>query len=127
MNKHKKNKASGITIISLVVTVIVLLILAGISITMLSGDNGILLNVANAKERTEIKREEEIVEQSVLEAINKDKFGDLTLSKLSNYLGINSKDGATVELVDGEFVITFKDTERIFKANKDGNVEYLGT
>ena len=127
MNKHKKNKTSGITIISLVVTVIVLLILAGISITMLSGDNGILLNVANAKERTEIKREEEIVEQSVLEAINKDKFGDLTLSKLSNYLGINSKDGATVELVDGEFLITFKDTERIFKANKDGKVEYLGT
>ena len=127
MNKHKKNKTSGITIISLVVTVIVLLILAGISITMLSGDNGILLNVANAKERTEIKREEEIVEQSVLEAINKDKFGDLTLSKLSNYLGINSKDGATVELVDGEFVITFKDTERIFKVNKDGNIEYLGT
>ncbi len=127
MNKHKKNKTSGITILSLVVTVIVLLILAGISITMLSGDNGILLNVANAKERTEIKREEEIVEQSVLEAINKDKFGDLTLSKLSNYLGINSKDGARVELVDGEFVITFKDTERIFKVNKDGNVEYLGT
>ncbi len=127
MNKHKKNKASGITIISLVVTVIVLLILAGISITMLSGDNGILLNVANAKERTEIKREEEIVEQSVLEAINKDKFGDLTLSKLSNYLGINSKDEATVELVDGEFLITFKDTERIFKVNKDENVEYLGT
>ena len=32
MRKHKKNKMSGITLIALVVTIIVLLILAGISI-----------------------------------------------------------------------------------------------
>ena len=36
------NTKSGITLIALVVTIIVLLLLAGISIQMLTGDNGIL-------------------------------------------------------------------------------------
>ena len=39
----------GITLIALVVTIIVLLILAGISIAMLTGENGILGNAKNAK------------------------------------------------------------------------------
>ena len=38
--KTIKNK--GITLIALVVTIIVLLILAGVSISMLTGENGIL-------------------------------------------------------------------------------------
>mgnify|MGYP007110821551 CR=1 FL=1 len=52
-NMEFKNK-SGITLIALVVTIIVLLILAGISISMLTGQNGILNRAANAKEKTEI-------------------------------------------------------------------------
>ena len=43
----------GITLIALVITIIVLLILAGISISMLSGDNGILQKAAEAKEKTD--------------------------------------------------------------------------
>ena len=53
----KKNK--GITLIALVVTIIVLLILAGISIVMLTGQNGILNRAAEAKEKTEVAQEEE--------------------------------------------------------------------
>lgn len=61
----KGNK--GITLIALVITIIVLLILAGVSIAMLSGDNSILGNarkasddtvVANAKEATMLKVQE---------------------------------------------------------------------
>lgn len=37
--KNNKKMSKGITLIALVVTIIVLLILAGISISMLSGDN----------------------------------------------------------------------------------------
>ena len=37
--RHKSKKKDGITLIALVITIIVLLILAGISISMLSGDN----------------------------------------------------------------------------------------
>lgn len=48
-----KNKNSGITLIALVITVIVLLILAGISISMLAGDNSILQKATDAKTETE--------------------------------------------------------------------------
>ena len=43
-----KNK-KGITLIALVITIIVLLILAGVSIAMLTGQNGILTQASNAK------------------------------------------------------------------------------
>ena len=46
MRITKENE--GITLIALVVTIIVLLILAGVSISVLSGDNGILLNVSKS-------------------------------------------------------------------------------
>ena len=53
----KRNK--GITLIALVVTIIVLLILAGISIAMLTGQNGILNRAAEAKEKTRVAQEDE--------------------------------------------------------------------
>ena len=54
----KKNK--GITLIALVITIIVLLILAGVTIASLRGDNGILTRAAEGKEKT---RRENIQEQ----------------------------------------------------------------
>lgn len=42
----------GITLIALVITIIVLLILAGVSIAMLTGKNGILTQANNAKAET---------------------------------------------------------------------------
>ena len=50
--KTKQQKNTGITLIALVVTIIVLLILAGISIMMLSGNNGILNRAIEAKVET---------------------------------------------------------------------------
>ncbi len=48
----RKNER-GITLIALVITVIVLLILAGVSIAMLTGNNGILTQAQRAKNETE--------------------------------------------------------------------------
>lgn len=42
----------GITLIALVITIIVLLILAGVSIAMLTGENGILNQATTAKDDT---------------------------------------------------------------------------
>lgn len=53
------NKSKGITLIALVVTIIVLLILAGISVNMLTGQNGILNRALEAKTKTEISGIEE--------------------------------------------------------------------
>ena len=51
--KTKEKANSGITLIALVITIIVLLILAGVSIAMLTGQNGILTQAQNSKQATE--------------------------------------------------------------------------
>lgn len=53
----------GITLIALVVVIIVLLILAGVTITALSGNNGILKRATEAKEKTNQKNQEELTRQ----------------------------------------------------------------
>ena len=57
---------NGITLIALVVTIIVLLILAGISVMMLTGDNGILQRAGEAKKNTEQAQLEEEVDLAYL-------------------------------------------------------------
>ena len=59
MKRRRVKNNKGITLIALVITVIVLLILAGVSIAMLTGNNGILTQAQNAKNRTEEARIEE--------------------------------------------------------------------
>ena len=61
---NKKNK--GITLIALVITIIILLILAGISISMLTGQNGILNRAQEAK----VKDEESQAQEEVTIAVN---------------------------------------------------------
>ena len=51
--QKQKNKQKGITLIALVVTIIVLIILAGISINMLMGENGIINMTQRVKNETE--------------------------------------------------------------------------
>ena len=58
----------GITLIALVITIIVLLILAGVSIATLTGDNGILTQATKAKEETEIATDEEQRKLAMAEA-----------------------------------------------------------
>lgn len=59
----------GITLIALVITIIVLLILAGVSIAMLTGDNGILTKAGNAKEASGKAEYEESIKLAVAEIL----------------------------------------------------------
>ena len=52
-------KETGITLVSLVVTIIILIILAGISMNTLVGDKGIITKAQQAKENTLLAQEEE--------------------------------------------------------------------
>ena len=54
MKRNTKRKNEGITLIALVITIIVLLILAGVTIATLMGDNGILTKANEAKKQNEI-------------------------------------------------------------------------
>ena len=53
------SQKAGITLIALVITIIVLMILAGISITMISGQDGILTRAGNAKVKQSVAQVEE--------------------------------------------------------------------
>ena len=51
--QKQKNKEQGITLIALVVTIIILIILAGVSISMIVGENGIITQAQKAAKDTE--------------------------------------------------------------------------
>ena len=63
---------NGITLIALVVTIIVLIIIAGVAISMLSGDNGILKRAGESQEKTDQANLEELVKLCITEK-NMDK------------------------------------------------------
>ena len=54
---HRNTK--GITLIALVVTIIILIILSGVSINLVLGENGIVNKAKKAKENTELAKVEE--------------------------------------------------------------------
>lgn len=64
----KKKNQNGITLIALVVTIVVLLILAGVSISVVLGDNGLIENAREAKRQTESKSAQELNDIEKLEA-----------------------------------------------------------
>ena len=58
---------SAITLVALVITIIVLLIIAGVTLAMVMGDSGIFGKASNAKENTQIETAKEIIKTQVLE------------------------------------------------------------
>ena len=86
-------QAKGITLIALVITIIVLLILAGVTITMLTGENGILNQATNAKNATDKSEFEEQVSLAVM-AAKTNKTGSINTSDLETEL--NKISGAEI-------------------------------
>ena len=65
-----KNNQKGITLVALVITIIVLLILAGVTIAALSGDNGILTNASKSQQENAIGNAKDIIAMAINEATN---------------------------------------------------------
>ena len=61
----------GITLVALVITIIVLLILAAVTIAALGGSNGILTNASKAQTANELGEAEDLINLTANEAINK--------------------------------------------------------
>ena len=83
LNKEKhiimKRNTKGITLIALVVTIIVLIILAGVSISLVLGENGIVNKAKKAKENTELaKTEEETMLNELAKQIEEGTSGGTT-------------------------------------------------
>ena len=82
--KTKFKNAKGITLIALVITIIVLLILAGVTIATLTGDNGILGKANDAKTQTEQAKEDENLKIAIAGSYGTD--GKLNLKDLKDNL-----------------------------------------
>ena len=102
LNINKQN-TRGITLIALVITIIVLLILAGVSISMLTGQNGILTQAQNAKQTTEESTEKEKRQLSQVEASTHLENYDYTDAE-ENTATIPA--GFAVSNVDGENLVS---------------------
>ena len=63
-----KNNQKGITLVALVITIIVLLILAGVTIAALSGDNGILSRASESRYKDQIGQAKDQISMIVYEA-----------------------------------------------------------
>lgn len=113
----------GITLIALVITIIVLLILAGISIATLTGKNGILTQAGNAKEQTEIGSEKEIVEIAALAVSMADRGNNITKSNLQKELDKLTGENETEVIEDDkDFIVKFIKSDRYYKVDNRGTV-----
>ena len=83
--KTKFKNAKGITLIALVITIIVLLILAGVTIATLTGDNGILGKAKTAKTTNDEEKAKEQIKIAVMGSYGKD--GELNYDDLTKNLG----------------------------------------
>ena len=118
-----KETQNGITLISIVVTIIVLLILAGISIATLNGDSGIIKKSKEAKEQTEISEEKEVVDRATVQAMGNNKKGDLIESELQEELDKIVSSGKTEVTDTGEeFEVLFKESNRCYTVDRDGSI-----
>ena len=85
MFKLRENEGEkGITLIALVITIIVLLILAGISIAMVTGENGILKQAAKAKEETENAAKNEKTDLAKMEDLIKETLNGVEVEQVTD-------------------------------------------
>ena len=137
--KEKVKDRKAITLIALVVTVVVLLILAGVSIAMLTGNNGILTQSMKAKISTELASYKEELDLFKIEQISKnDSFLEESLTAVKNNLFYNTQEEQgkgtirdiitnisddyfeKLEVIKGELLINTKDNNEIKVAKSLG-------
>ena len=120
MKRKFLRKGNGITLIALVITIIVLLILAGVAISMLSGENGILTKTTEARNKMDSESLIEQIKIIAMEAItNKEaKINETLLKSRLADLGIKGDDIIS-DREDGYIV---RKENKSFNIKSNGNV-----
>ena len=120
MKKTKKDEI-GITIIALVIAIIILLILAGITIAILTGDNGILTKATESSETSEREKTRERIGLSV-QAANIEGRGQLEYNNLNEELKKEfGEDNYKILNVGKGYLIIVDNVQ--YKIDADGKVE----
>ena len=121
----KTNDKKGITLIALVITIIVLLILAGVSIATLTGNNGILTQAQKAKINNNEASAKEKIELEILGSI--DKTGKFNKEKFKENIkkNLNLKDENIKENERNTIIVEIDDNS--IAIDKDGNIVGINT
>ena len=98
-----------------------ILILAGISISMLMGQNGILNRAAESKREHTVAQEREAIAIAYSASMNVDNIGKVTGLELQNELDKIMKNTAVTEN-DTDLNILFKDTLHRYTISQDGTI-----
>ena len=118
-----KRKESGVTLIALVITIIILLILAGITISLINADNGILNQANIAKEEHEISEEKESVEVAATKAYMKAKGKEIEQNVLEYELE-RFFQTVSVNLEGEDYIIVINNNEnRRYIVDQNANVD----
>ena len=116
-------KEAGITLLALGITIIILLILAGITISAITGEDGIIGNAGQAKEETEIANEKEIVEKATVQAMGNNKYGNIEEDELQEQLDKETGEGETkATYIEDEIEVLFKESKRYYLVDRNGNI-----
>ena len=115
----------GITLVALVITIIVLLILAGVSISLVMGDNGVLSQANNAVNSTELAsvKDEISMAMTTVQTNYYATYGNT--AGRSTILGeLTSATKLTNEFPNASEVYVKKDGTTLFYAHKNGQSYY---
>ena len=119
--------ASGVTLMALVMTIILIIILASITLVYLTGDNAIVNNSFEAKEMADIDSEQEVVSLSASEVMEVNEYGNLDQESLQKSVDSNIGDKHAVVSKEGKiYLVKFTETNRVYKVLGNGTVEYVG-
>ena len=124
-------KKNGITLIALVISIIVLLILSGTSITLISENNSILEKVEEAKEETEHAKEDEEDEIAMLSSYANIKPANRKGINVGDYIQyISPTEQVTLNTIETgarkEQTLPRKDIFRVLDKDKYGNLILIG-
>ena len=114
----RKNK--GITLIALVITMIILLILASISVAVLSGDNSILRKTGEAKGGADVSNEEDIINLATTTVMNNNAFGKVVPEELISELNNNYGDTLNAKKINEKKVMVSFNSGRQYFVDTDG-------
>lgn len=110
----KENK--GVTLVALVITIIVLLILAGVTLSMVMGDSGIFSKANKASTETTISSAKDAVRLATLEAVtdqytDNGSIGTAITSEAEAITAVNAKLQDGYQIKDGKIMQGTTDTK----------------
>lgn len=123
-------KEKGITLIALIITIIVLIILAGITIQLVLGENGIMAKAKYAKIQHEIGEEKQKIALA-FNAVKIEKLAEtdeiiVTFMELQDQMDIENGEGMAIVTPgeqDAVLIVTYNKSQRSYEIDQDGNVK----